>query len=146
MTFPCVIGLGSCHGDDQAGWLIIDRLQELGYGPHFLKKVSHPIDVLEALTETELILICDACKGTVPGAVHRWKWPDDSLLDLRSGGTHDMPLPYVLQLAEQLSNCPHAVEIWAIEGTEWSPACRPGPLVQAAACDVASAIRRHYHA
>jgi hydrogenase maturation protease len=147
MTFPRVVGLGSHHGDDQAGWLIIDRLKELGYPRSHLAKALHPAELLDGLSLTEPLFICDACQGNdAAGTVHRWHWPTDSLIDLKTGGTHDLSLPQILELAGQLDNCPESVEIWGIEGADWSPASLPGISVQTAAREVAAAIWGQLHA
>lgn len=147
MTIPRVIGLGSHHGDDQAGWLIIDRLEELGYPRSLLKKSGHPAELLDDLSIAEFLFICDACQGNqAAGVVHHWHWPTDSLIGLKTGGTHDLSLPQILQLAGQLVNCPESVEIWGIEGRDWSPTSLPGDPVQTAAREVAAAIWGQFHA
>lgn len=148
MTGPLVIGLGSHHGDDQAGWLIIDRLRELGFPPARLMKALHPADLLDDIESSPSLLMCDACQGMSPvGTIHRWQWPADSLQTLRSPTTHDLGLPAVLELAMRLERCPPRVEIWAVEGREWAPGTMPGDAVRAAASVVAETIwRKHYHA
>lgn len=147
MTFPRVIGLGSYHGDDQAGWLIIDRLEDFGYPRSLLKKAGHPAELLDDLSLPQPLLICDACQSNhAAGVVHRWHWPTDSLIEMRTGGTHDLPLPHILQLAHQLAGNPRDVEIWGVEGVNWSPGSSPGDSVRTAAREVAAAIWREVHA
>lgn len=147
MILPLVIGLGSHHGDDQAGWLIVGRLQELGYPLHLLRKTVHPADLLDELSSAAPLLICDACHDAGDaGTIHRWQWPDDSLRNLRGGSTHDMSLVQVLELADQFADHQFYAEIWGVTGTHWSPASHPGPAVRAAAHDVAAQIWRRHHA
>jgi Ni,Fe-hydrogenase maturation factor len=114
MIFPQVIGLGSHHGDDTAGWLIIDHLRELGYPLNLLRKVAHPADLLEELSFTARLLICDACeRRDDAGKIYQWQWPNDSLIHLRSGGTHDLTLAQALELAEQFAEHRLQAEICA---------------------------------
>lgn len=147
MTIPRVVGLGSHHGDDQAGWLVIDGLAELGYPNSHLKKAVHPAELLDDLSTSESLFICDACRSNrAAGFVHHWHWPTDSLIELRTGGTHDLPLPHILQLAHQLAGNPRDVEIWGVEGVNWTPGSSPGDSVRNAAHEVAAAIWREVHA
>lgn len=141
MTLPRIIGLGSHHGDDQAGWLILDRLRELGYPSNLLRKAVQPTDLLDELPSTSQLLICDACNGSgAAGTIHQWQWPIDSLLNSRSGSTHDIPLAEALELAEQFANHRLRAEIWAVTGSCWVAASNPSTLVQRAAYDVAAQI------
>lgn len=147
MTLPRIVGLGSHHGDDQAGWLVVDRLQELGYPTQQLCKAVHPVDLLAELTSASSLLICDACDGPGDaGTIHRWQWPSDALPTLRSGSTHDLPLAQVLGLAGQFATHPFCAEIWGVTGTRWIPASQPGRAVQVAAHEIAAEIRRRYRA
>ena len=146
MTFPRVVGLGSHQGDDQAGWLVIDELEKLGYPRSRLLKIAHPVDLLDDISPSSALVICDACQGQgMGGTIHHWQWPTDSFIARHAGGTHDLPLPQVLDLARQLARCPDRVDIWAIAGTSWSGASEPGPAVQTAARNLASKLwdRRH---
>lgn len=147
MSFPLVIGIGSSHGDDQAGWLMIEHLQTLGYPQAQSRMAKHPADVLDDMSSTTPLWICDACSTNEPaGTIHHWIWPTDRLADLQTAGTHDLSLPQVLELSQKLAQCPDGVEIWGISGKDWSPASRPGIEVQSAARDVASAIWNRCHA
>ncbi len=147
MTLPQIVGLGSHHGDDQAGWLVVDRLWELGYSTQQLRKAVHPVDLLADLSSASPLLICDACNGPGDaGTIHRWRWPADALPTLRSGSTHDLPLAHVLDLAGQFATYPFYAEIWGVTGSGWSPASLPSRAVQDAAHKVAVEIWRRYRA
>ena len=147
MTFPCVVGLGSHHGDDQAGWLVVDELEKLGYPRALLRKIAHPSDLLDDISPSNPLVICDACQGEgIGGAIHYCQWPTNSFIALHSGGTHDLPLPQILELARQLARCPEVVQIWAIAGTEWSEAARPGLPVQNASRELAGLLWSRCHA
>ena len=145
MTWPLVVGLGSHHGDDQAGWLVLDRLRELGYPPVQLQRALHPADILDVIDPLQRLVVCDACDGANPvGSVHCWRWPSDQLGTLHSRGTHDMEINDVLELAGKLQRCPSSVEFWAVEGLAWLPGSQPTDEVHAAAKHAASAIWREY--
>lgn len=147
MTLPRVFGVGSFHGDDQAGWLVIDQLKELGYPRSLLRKLGNPADLMDEISPALQLLVCDACQGDkVAGKIHHWSWPTDSLTELRASGTHNLTVPHVLQLADELGRCPESVEIWGIAGWNWSPASQPGLPVQFAVREVAQTIWRRYHA
>lgn len=147
MTCPRVVGLGSHHGDDQAGWLVIDELAKLGYPRSWLRKIAHPAELLDDLSSSEALIICDACQDEgVGGIIHHWQWPADSFVNPRARGTHDLPLFQTLELARQLAQCPNVVEIWAIAGIDWSQVASPGLRVQSAARELASTLWRRCHA
>ena len=47
MTQPLIVGLGSHHGDDQAGWLVLEQLQARGYPASHLFRLRKPADLLD---------------------------------------------------------------------------------------------------
>lgn len=96
--------------------------------------------MLDDWSVRQKLLICDAYRGEATGTIHRWCWPNDELNDLQFGGTHDMPLPQVLQLARQLNGGDDTVDIWGITGENWTPASVPCSQVETAARDVAISI------
>ena len=142
MTYPMVIGLGSHHGDDQAGWLIVEKLRALGYPEKFLRNATQSVDVLDELHEDGELLVCDAAESNhAPGTIHRWRWPAPGLNSLRCSSTHDLGLVNVLELATTLNNgrTPR-VEIWGVEGRDWSPGALPSNVVREAAEKAAESI------
>lgn len=63
-----VVGLGSPHGDDQAGWQVIDRLQQHRLGSHVaLRKAAVPHDLIDWCEEADVMHLVDA--GRFPPAV-----------------------------------------------------------------------------
>ena len=90
-----VAGIGSPHGDDQAGWLVADRLtRELHRDDVAVRKATSPTELLNWLDGTERLIVCDACCGLGnAGDVRRWPWPHDELFNAAWSGTHDLPLP-----------------------------------------------------
>lgn len=147
MTIPLVVGLGSSHGDDQAGWLVIDCLRELGYPVNSARKAAHPADLLDDLQASLPLTVCDAVQesGTA-GEVRYWTWPTDELLSRRSSGSHDLSLPQILELTRALEGCPTWIEIWGITGQRWSPTDHPSQSVRNSAREVAASIWSRCHA
>lgn len=81
MTGPFVAGLGSHHGDDQAGWLVIEELGKRSFPPNQLARIRHPADLLDLIQGEESLVICDACMGHgSPGKIRRMRWNRESLI------------------------------------------------------------------
>lgn len=143
MTSPLIVGLGSPHGDDQAGWLVIDRLWSLGASRQSARKAGHPGDLWSWAEAERPLTVCDAGQAAGQlGRIGRWTWPADHLESSRLGGTHDLPLADVLTLGRQTGCCPEQVEIWTIEGEQFEPLGRVSPAVAASARQVAETIWR----
>lgn len=141
MTRPLIIGLGSSHGDDQAGWLVIDVLLSLGADASSVRKAAHPADILNWADSNRSLTICDAGHPAGhPGRVGRWSWPHDPLERSRLCGTHDLPLADVLGLGRETGRCPEQVEIWTIEGTAFGAMTSVTPAVEAGARKVAEQV------
>ncbi len=103
-----VAGLGSPHGDDQAGWFVAEQLLKK---MSVLKKMSGtledssrhhvqhvvvrramiPLDVLDWMDDVDVLHICDACEP-VPGrgTLHRYTWESGRLVDARVTGTPEV--------------------------------------------------------
>ncbi len=141
MTWPLVVGLGSHHGDDQAGWLVLDRLRERNFPAARLTRILHPVDLLDVSDPQQSLILCDACRGSgAPGDVSHCRWPSDHFIITRHSGSHDLSLREVLELGQQLGRLPQIVEIWTIEGAVWSPGSPPSADVERAAIEVAEQL------
>ena len=141
MNFPLVIGLGSAHGDDQAGWLVIAQLLELGFPSSHLRCLQHPADLLFEAEFLDRWLICDASKSEGRfGTINRFDWPNDKLLYQRSYGSHDLRFQDVLELGEAIGTMPRKIEIWTIDGADWQPCSSPSISIVNAAAQVAARI------
>ncbi len=146
MTSPLVIGLGSSHGDDQAGWLVIDFLLALGADERSIRKAAHPADILSWAEANRNLTICDAGSPRgQPGRVGHWSWPQDQLEASRLCGTHDMPLGDVLALGRHADRCPEQVEIWTIEGAAFLAMTDASAAVTASARQVAEQVWQWLH-
>lgn len=76
-----LVGLGSPHGDDQAGWLVAEALADrVDVPPHCrVRQAAVPVDMLDWLDEIHTLHIIDACRGeSVIGTVHRQVWTEPS--------------------------------------------------------------------
>ena len=169
MSCPIVIGLGSDHGDDRAGWLVVDQLQRRRFPNDKLVRLTHPAGLLDALNwdsevQGQKVILCDACVGNgQQGAVHRLSWTKEGLTPLlsntddpiadrqlvqktchpiyhRHSASHDVSIFDLMELGVNLGWSPASVLIWTMEGTEWNPGTDPSPSVVAAASHVADEI------
>lgn len=133
-----VIGIGSPHGDDRAGWEVIDRiadklsLQQFGSlssdslfdqtqpgvednSGHILRKASSPLDILDWLDVDCETHIVDAATGITTGFV-RVDIAALSLFDsLRPGSSHGVELAEVMQLVAALDTVPKQLTVWGVE-------------------------------
>lgn len=147
MTLPLVIGLGSSYGDDQAGWLVIDALWELGYPVNSARKAVHPADLLDDLQAGLRLTVCDACQvSDTAGEICRWTWPTDQLHSRRASGSHDLSLPQILELTRTIEFGLNCVDIWGISGQRWLPTDVASEAVRKSAREVAARIGSRGHA
>lgn len=142
-----VVGIGSPRGDDQAGWLIADRLAaDCELANVVVKRAASPVHLLDWLDRVERLVICDACHGLGRvGEVAHWQWPDGEFLNMAWSGTHDLSLPTVLQLAERLGRLPPSVVVWAIEAATDVSTTTISAAVEAALPDWIEAVANHLH-
>lgn len=142
MTAPNVLvaGLGSAHGDDQAGWLVIDHLQSLlsqtaATQCHVIaRKFSTPLDLLPVFHEHQHVLIVDAVQ--VPPVENPQgslrielpsPWTRHSLASCFAHhprprlDTHGIGLDQVLQLAQlKLPSSPPQVTLFGIPASDFA--------------------------
>ncbi|MDX1965703.1 MAG: hydrogenase maturation protease [Planctomycetaceae bacterium] len=129
-----VLGLGSPHGDDQAGWLVVDALHRLQAPPDVARKLADPTEVWVWASPGVDLIVCDASQGTGPaGTVRAWSWPQDVFPVPGQRSTHRYPLVDVLELGRALGLCPERVLLWTIEGRAFAPDTSPDQTIVAAA-------------
>jgi hydrogenase maturation protease len=134
-----IVGLGSAHGDDQAGWLVAEMLMGLcgEFEDVTVCRALVPLDVLDWLDGIDVLHLCDACEPTSwdrqclkfrweAGQLVRWDSPTELLVHIaaapfRGRGSHDFSVPEMLQLAEQIGSLPEDVVLWAITGVQFQP-------------------------
>ncbi len=161
VSWPLVVGLGSHHGDDQAGWLVVARLRERNFPEASLACLQHPAELLDMIESGQKLVICDACSGNGdPGAIHCGIWrpailaqqrnsesegclrwvDDDAVIERPRKGSHDLSLFDVMELGYSLNGFPDSTEIWTVEGTAWIPGTNPSASIHLAAARVADLI------
>ncbi|MFY8073473.1 MAG: hydrogenase maturation protease [Pirellula sp.] len=126
MTRIMVAGIGSPHGRDIAGWLVIDSLEEdLPEYPSSMVlrvKLRTPMDLLDraplgsdiGCDGEQIWILIDACVGIDPGTVHRWTWPEiPNELATRSS-THALGLIETIRVAESLGILAKQVRIYGV--------------------------------
>ena len=125
-----IVGIGSPHGDDQLGWMAIDRLRLRLPSALDTHKVRGGIELLECLAGQELGIIIDAvAPAGRPGTIRSFTWPCPELVTCVPSGTHDLGLVEALRLAEVLDRLPGRLLIETIEARQTSPGADPSPDV-----------------
>lgn len=128
----CLIaGIGSPHGDDQAGWLVVDRLCEKN-GFHIeTQKLSTPLELLDKIEGLDCLVCIDAIEGDEPhGSINRHVWPFETSWQIRNQSTHGMDLVSVLKIAESMNMLPAKVILWTIEGRSWETGAEISSVVE----------------
>lgn len=153
-TNVLVVGLGSPHGDDQLGWLVVDRvvdrLNQLAEDApqmmaqrsalHF-RRALVPADLLDWLPGPRRLVLIDACAGL--SLDEPWRKLDSTAWELfatRAATGHLIGLPSVLKLASQLGHLPCEVELWAIRGEVFEPGATPSDAAHARASQLAACL------
>lgn len=102
-----IIGVGSPHGDDRAGWAALAALagRALPSGVQLRTCVTPATDLLPALRGARRAVFVDAVAGAAPGRIVRG---DRSALAARRAGpsSHGVDLCAMLELAEALGALP----------------------------------------
>jgi hydrogenase maturation protease len=112
----CVLGIGSPHGDDQVGWLVVERLRKSLPKKILVETIKQPIEVMQFFSGCECAILVDACKTGAPlGTVTRLCWPDARIDQCSGCSSHGFGLASSLKLAERLGVLPPRVIILGIE-------------------------------
>ena len=138
-----VVGIGSPHGDDQAGWRVIDLLSGSVPEGCLLSRAKVPHELLDGLAGVELMHVIDACAAAnAEDGLKRFELVADHQGSddlafvsadrgggrlaadhaLRSGTTHHIDLISVMRLAQTLRTLPPRVVLWTIPGYRFDPA------------------------
>jgi hydrogenase maturation protease len=138
-----VAGIGSPHGDDQAGWRVAALLARRAELPARVIRVHEPTQILEALPGCQQLIIVDAChSGGVAGTILRFTWPDARIATAHRHSTHGVGIADVLRLAEKLDQLPPVVDVLCIEAGNYSPGEDVTPRVARAVAEVEGWIVR----
>ena len=109
-----LVGIGSPHGDDRLGWEIAAQVGRRAAGAFIVRCARTPVELLDWLEGIDSLDVCDAvCNGNA-GSVDCWQWPAPQIARLPFRGSHNVGLPEVLALAEQLGALPPMVRIWGV--------------------------------
>src|SRR5579885_1569269 len=101
MTGRLIVGLGSPHGDDQAGWRVISALHARGFPVTSARAASTPADIWNWCRSDHDLTICDAnADGHPAGTLRSIVWPTEAL-PTHSHGTHSLPLGTILELGRE---------------------------------------------
>lgn len=150
-----VAGIGSHHGDDCIGWMVVDRLKDDAKqdfcGARFVK-CQLPIDLLDRLDEVDEVHLIDAMDGPwqddsgISCAVHRLRYAERgdrlAVRERRSTSNHGMGVLPVLQLAEKLGLPTGHVTFWLAQGDKFEPMSRPSVVALQSIDLCVDAIRR----
>ncbi len=117
-----LIGLGSPHGDDQLGWIAVDRLQPLLPAEIITHKIGSAIKLVDCLEGHETAVVIDAtAPAGRPGTHRSFLWPCPELIAGSAWSTHGVGLVEALRLAEALGRLPRRVQIDTIEAAGTTP-------------------------
>jgi hydrogenase maturation protease len=118
-----VAGLGSSNGDDQLGWVVIDRLRPRLPAGVSTGKVLGGLELLECLEGQDEVIVVDAsAPAGRPGTIRSFDWPCRDLIEGTFLSTHGVGLTTALRMAEALGRLPRRVCIIAVEAQELAPA------------------------
>jgi len=128
-----IVGLGSCHGDDQAAWLLIDSLRQCSVPDTEVIALAEPTRLLDYLDGCEQLIVIDACySGQAPGTITRLVWPDPAIQARPGRSSHGFDVAAVLAMANQLGKLPASVVLFGIEAQACEPAGGLSPAVSRA--------------
>lgn len=116
MVRSLLVGIGSPHGDDSVGWEIARQVARRTGDALLVRCARTPVELLDWLDEIDTLDVCDALASEAPvGSIGCWQWPTDAIEHAPFRGSHDLSLPAVLTLAENLGRLPARVRIWGVE-------------------------------
>ena len=117
-----VAGFGSPHGDDQAGWQVVDLLGRRSELPARLAKITEGTQLIDELDGCRQLIVVDACRGgSQIGDITRLQWPDPRVRQYHNHSTHGVGLCNALELAERLGRMPPSVEVFGVEIGSYRP-------------------------
>ena len=131
-----LIGCGEpFRRDDGVGRAVAERLRALAPpGLEIQEASGEAADLVERMKGAPSVILVDAMRsGRPPGALLRLS-PRDGRLEARAlSSTHGFGPAEALELAAALGVLPKAVEVWGVEGADFSAGQGLTPEVEAAA-------------
>jgi hydrogenase maturation protease len=135
-----VLGVGSPHGDDIAGWWVVELLS----GREDVSAECVAISagqLLDYLPGCERAILIDACQsGREPGTITRLTWPDSRIAAQHRRSTHALGIGEALALAQTLGRLPSRVVLFGIEISHCQPGAPLHPLVEWALPELARRV------
>ena len=139
-----MIGLGSPHGDDQAGWEVIRLLEQKNLSDAIrAEALDRPGPALiRYLNDCDLAILVDACDAGWPSG--QWHQFDLSQLlecaELQGGSSHQLGVADCLQLATTLAmNLPEVI-VFPIQIEQSEPLAPPSAAITRSCAEVSEKI------
>lgn len=113
-----VIGIGSAYGDDQLGWVVVERLlTELTVDyPVSCLRCESPNQLFWLISEAELVILIDAVyTGESLGMTHCWQATEIADLPKAKCSSHGVQISQIWTLADSLQCAPKAGFVYGIE-------------------------------
>ena len=110
-----VAGFGGSQGDVQAGGQVVALLARRPELPARLVTVSEGTHLIDELDKCKTLIVVEACRGSLIGAISRLEWPDPRIRQYHNHSAHGVKLCNKLQLAERLDRMPPKVVVFGIE-------------------------------
>jgi hydrogenase maturation protease len=137
MSRVCILGVGSPSGDDQAGWLTVDALLDLGIRSGdgiVIEKLDRPGSALiPLLGSTAWLILVDAMQGEdETGQIQRFDqtdWPHYG----HGLSSHGLGVVDALMLAGELGSLPPRLDLYGIEVGGTTPGSTPSRAIHTAA-------------
>ena len=146
MTLVRILGIGSPSGDDQAGWLVVDALENrLPPGVEAFR-LDRPGSALIGLLENAArVIVIDAMHGSGnPGDIHHFA--NDDWAAYRTGlSSHGVGVFEALMLASELNCLPQQVDLYGMEIGSALPDDQPCEAVITAAERLADRFANDWH-
>ena len=123
-----IVGLGSPHGDDQLGWVAIDRLRPRLPAGISAQKVRGGLELIECLEGHDAAVVIDAASPAGrPGTIRSFTWPCPELAHCALLSSHGLGLVEAIQLAEALGPASASREDLHDRGARYFARCPLGP-------------------
>ncbi|WP_111509734.1 hydrogenase maturation protease [Mycobacterium kyogaense] len=141
-----VIGLGNeFRRDDGLGPAVAAAVQRLDLADVKVVTVQNdPVDVLDAVGDTDLAIIIDAASGggAIPGRIRRWLPQQQPPIAVSS---HGLDLAAVLALGRALGRAPTRTVVFTVDAADVGHGCGLSPAVAAAVPRAVAAVVDEIH-
>ncbi len=142
---PRILGVGTPHGDDQLGWIAVDRLRPLLPEGLLMAKASGGPGLLECLAGQDDLVIVDAlAPAGRPGTVRSFAWPCDDFIACAPWSSHGLGVVEALRFAEALGSLPRRVLIETVEAERTLPGAGLSPVVSRGLDDLVAVLLRQF--